>query len=133
MKKRGSRFDFRIRMRQVAKSKRSMEMAIGTLVVIVLAVLVLIVLVLGFTIGWKALWNKITPYIGGSSGGANVDSVRNACELACNSASVSPSSMTEYCKEKKTIIFDKDNKESDTCYNLKSKIGLSCDVTCPIS
>ena len=109
-------------------NKKAMEMAISTLIVIILAVLLLVVLALGFTTGWSSLWNKITPYIGGSSGN-NVDSMKNACELLCNSASVSGSSKTEYCNVNQTLVIGKE-KFKGTCDNLKSQIGLACDVTC---
>lgn len=131
-KRGGSRFDFRIRAGQIAKSKRSSEMAIGTLVVIILAIIVLVVLIMGFTMGWKTLWAKINPFIGGggSGGGNNVDSVKVACQVLCDSASVSPSSKIDYCKEKKAVIFTDGTKTSDSCNNLKTKLGMSCSVSC---
>lgn len=109
-------------------------MAIGTLVVIVLAVIVLVVLIMGFSIGWKTLWSKINPFIGGTSGGgSNVDSVRQACDILCQSASVSGSSKTEYCTNKQTVVYGggkTDDKK--TCKELESvNIGLkACDVSC---
>lgn len=108
-------------------------MTIGTLVVIVLAIIVLVVLVLGFTTGWSALWAKINPFIGGSSGGVNVDSVRQACELLCGSASVSPSSKIEYCNNIQTVVYEKGKTYKETCKVLESKkdIGLKvCDISC---
>lgn len=110
-------------------SKKSMELAIGTLVMIVLAALILVVLILGFTIGWNNLWNKILPYIGGNSG-YNIDSVKNACDILCKAASVSPSTKSEYCTDTKTIIYGNNNKKQESCHNLKLELGLSCDVPC---
>ena len=131
MNKRGAK----IRQEQETwlRNKKGSEMTIGTLVVIVLAVIVLVILIVGFTTGWKTLWAKINPFIGGSSGGgSNVDSVKQACDILCGSASVSPSSKTEYCTSKQTVIYGSGKTDKKTCKELESAgIGIRvCDTSC---
>ncbi len=65
------------------RNKKGAEMTIGTIVIIVLALIVLVVLVLGFTGGWTNLWGRITSFFGGS----NVDSIVQACQVACSTNS----------------------------------------------
>ncbi len=65
------------------KGKKGTEMTIGTIIIIVLALIVLVVLVLGFTGGWSNLWGRITGFFGGS----NVDSIAQACQVACSTNS----------------------------------------------
>lgn len=70
-------------------NKKGAEMTVGTLIIILLALLVLVVLVFGFTTGWSNLWSKIVNFFGG---GSNVDSVKQACEVAC-----ATNAKYEYC------------------------------------
>ena len=62
--------------------KRGQNLPIVTIILIVLGIAVLIVLIFGFSTGWGNFWNKIIAYGGGS---ANVDTIKQACILACNS------------------------------------------------
>ena len=108
-------------------------MTIGTLVVIVLAVIVLVVLIMGFSIGWKSLWAKINPFIGGTSGGgSNVDSVKRACDILCNAAKAGPFTQNEYCTNKQTITLGNGEKKTGTCKELEGAgIGLkACGIAC---
>lgn len=65
--------------RFLPKGKKGAEMTVGTIIIIVLALIVLVVLVVGFTGGWTNLWSRVTSFFGG----ANVDSVVQACQVAC--------------------------------------------------
>jgi hypothetical protein len=130
-----------MRKSSLMEDKKGSEMTIGTLVVIVLAVIVLVVLIMGFSLGWKNLWAKINPFIGGSSGGGNnVDSIKQACDILCQSGStgsggnvISPSSKVEYCKNIQTVVYG-GGKANDkkTCNELsKMNIGIKpCDIVC---
>jgi len=109
-KKGNLRSDFGMSMRNIVKSKRAAEMTIGTLVVIVLAIIVLVVIALGFGMGWSNLWSKITIYFGG---GANVDSVKQACNYACTT-----SATYDFC------ILPRDVKLADKTTTLT---GKTCD------
>ena len=130
-KKGNLRSDFGMSMRNIVKSKRAAEMTIGTLVVIVLAIIVLVVLALGFGMGWNSLWSKISPYLGGSGGGSNVASVKQACEILCDSGQVDAGSKDEYCTSKKTVILDSKTTKSDTCAKLAAQIGAkACNIKC---
>ncbi len=116
--KKVSRSDFKIRIRQIAKSKHSAEMTVGTLVIIVLAIIVLVVVALGFGTGWSNLWQRIVGYFGG---GVNVDSVKQACEYSC----VTKASY-DYCCVAKEVVFEKGKpKEKITCKSDESRIGLT--------
>lgn len=64
-------------------NKKAQSLSISTIVIIVLAVIVLVVLVLGFTTGWGNLWGRISSFFGDS----NVDSVVQACNVACTTES----------------------------------------------
>ena len=88
------------------KNKKGSEMTIGTIVIIVLALIVLVVLVLGFTGGWGNLWGRITSFFGGP----NIDSVVQACEMACTTKA-----KYDYCERVRTVkadseVFDVDEK-----------------------
>lgn len=116
-KRGGSRSDFGMQMRHIAKSKRSAELTIGTLVVIVLAIIVLVVIALGFGTGWTNLWSKITGYFGG---GANVDSIKQACTYSCTTKAT-----YDYCCTPKEVVFEKGAaKVKVTCKSDESKLGL---------
>ena len=84
----------RLKMKNIIKSRKGSEMTIGKIVIIVLALLVLILLALGFSMGWKNLWDKITNFSGGSS---TIDSVKQSCQIACDS-----NSKVAYCNENRT-------------------------------
>ncbi len=79
------------------KGKKGAEMTIGTIVVIVLAVAVLVFLIWGFSTGWTNLWGKVNSYFGGA---ANVDTIRQACVIACNTQQ-----KYDYCEKTQTINF----------------------------
>lgn len=61
-------------------NKKGAEMTIGTIVIIVLALIVLVVVALGFTTGWKNLWDKVNIFGGG---GSSLSTVSQACQIAC--------------------------------------------------
>ncbi len=115
-KKEYSRSDFGMRMRHMAKSKRSAELAIGTLVIIVLAIIVLVVVALGFGMGWSNLWSKMTGYFGGET---NVDSIKQSCTYACTTQA-----SFDYCCKVNDVKFSKDNEKRLTCAGGANEIGL---------
>lgn len=78
-------------------NKKGAEMAIGTLVVIVLAILVLVLIAFGFATGWSNLFDKVRGFFGGA---VNVDSLKQACTVACTTQST-----YEYCCVQKTINY----------------------------
>ncbi len=75
--------------------KKGAEMTIGTIIVIVLALIVLVVLVVGFTGGWSNLWGRISNFFGG---GSNVDSIVQACQVACTT-----NQKYDYCDRMRTV------------------------------
>lgn len=102
-------------------------MTIGTIIVIILALVVLVVIIYGFTTGWGNLWGKITGFGGGSS---NVQTMVQACQIACTSAS-----NYDYCNLERNVVFGKEdtNNGDYTCKILETKnIGLPIckSVTC---
>lgn len=104
---------------KIVKSKRSAEMTIGTLVIIVLAVLLLVVLIIGFTTGWNKLWDKIQNWFGG---GSNVDSVKQACQMACTT-----NSDFEFCCKTREVRYSESDAKEETCNSMKvSCPGINC-------
>ena len=65
----------------VIRGKKGQQLTLGTIILIILGVAVLIFLIFGFTTGWKNLFDKITNFGGGD---ANVDTIAQACEIACS-------------------------------------------------
>ncbi len=113
------------------KNKKGAEMAIGTIVIIVLALVVLVILVLGFTSGWGNLWGRITSFFGG---GNNVDSVVQACGVACSTQAT-----YDYCTRVRTVKQEGKPDIPETCEKLAEEhkaLGFQeCDnsaLNCPV-
>lgn len=99
-------------------NKKGAEIAIGTIIVIILAVIVLVVLVMGFTGGWKNLWDKMAGF---SGGGSNIDSVVRACQVAC-----ATESKYDYCERNRGVRFKSDNGELKTVeFSCNELVGSS--------
>ena len=95
------------------KSKKGVEFAIGTIVVIVLALIVLVLLALGFTSGWGNLWNRVTDIFSS----ANVDSIRQGCSVACSTGA-----KYDYCSLARDVIFkDPTTGKLVSIYTMKGK------------
>lgn len=65
-------------------NKKGAEMTIGTIVIIVLALIVLVVVALGFTTGWRNLWDKVNVF----SGGKTLATLAQSCSIACESGDI---------------------------------------------
>ncbi len=108
------------------KGKKGQEgMTIGTIIVIVLALILLVVLVVGFTGGWSNLWGRISNFFGG---GSNVDSIVQACQVACTT-----NQKYEWCDRGRKVTFgdtdlDKDKTKTYTCYQLANSIPKSVSL-----
>ena len=100
-------------------NKKGAEMTIGTIVMIILALVVLVVLIFGFTSGWGNLWNNIVGFGGGQ---VNVQTVVQACQVAC-----STSGTYDYCTRERSVVFEKDKPSQNLkCRDLESRgVGLS--------
>jgi len=119
--------------RFLPKGKKGAELTIGTIVIIVLALVVLVVLILGFTGGWGNLWGRISGFFGT---GENVDSVVQACQVACTTESTH-----DYCTRKRTLKFESGDDlirvDTLSCDELKENSGKAvtdsegADVTLP--
>ena len=95
-------------------NKKGSEMTIGTIIFIVLALVVLIVLVVGFTTGWGNLWSRITGFFGKP----NVDSVVQACSVACTT-----DANFDYCQRQREVRFEDTGSFKFTCYQLEAVSG----------
>lgn len=97
------------------KSKRGQEITLGTIILIVLGIAVLVFLIWGFSTGWSNFWGKISAMFGG---GANVDSVKLACNTDCR-----PGNEQAYCVSKKTLKYEdasgKLQKASESCDSIR--------------
>jgi len=107
------------------KNKKGAEMTIGTIIIIILALVVLVILVYGFSTGWTNLWEKITNFGGGK---VNVQTVVQACQLACVT-----NSEYDYCNKTTDVVFSSDKKDTRNnkynCKGLESMgTGLVCDA-----
>ena len=70
-------------------------MTLGTIIAIVLGIAVLVFLIFGFSTGWNNMWDKITNFGGGA---ANIDTIVQACSLACSS-----NSEYGFCEQKREL------------------------------
>ena len=59
-------------------NKKGQEMSVATLILIVIGIVVLVLVILGFTMGWKSLWEKVNIFQPSS----NVDSLMQSCNFA---------------------------------------------------
>jgi hypothetical protein len=78
-------------------NKKGSELTLSTIIIIVLGIAVLVFLIFGFSTGWTNLWSKITAYGGGN---ANVDTIKQACALACGSQQ-----KAEFCDNVRTVKY----------------------------
>lgn len=105
------------------ENKRGQGMSTNTIILIILGLIVLVVLIIGFTQGWSS----ITPWISGS----NVDSVSQACEVACSTGKT-----YDFCTSPRELKTDDGNYEDVTCNYVVEEmpeLGFEeCpDVSCP--
>jgi len=105
-------------------NKSGQQMTLGTIIAIVLGIAVLVFLIFGFSSGWNNLWDKITAFGGGD---VNVDTVRQACALACSGGT------NAYCVQERTVNYGEDYWEKGSCKALERgriKIPI-CSMDCP--
>ena len=102
----------------VIQNKKGAELTIGTIIVIVLGVAVLVFLIWGFGTGWSNLWGKVMAYTGG---GSNIDTVKQACALACNGMQEN-----DYCYNVRDVTLADKTKIKGTCATLSSSGIESC-------
>lgn len=106
-------------MRKIGDDKKAQQLTIGTLIIIVLGIAVLAFLIYGFSTGWGNLWGKIGAYGGGQE---NVDTIKQACILACSSAQES-----QYCSTNRTVTFSDGHVLAGSCKALEGDMNLdSC-------
>ncbi len=99
-------------------------MTLGTIIAIVLGIAVLVFLIFGFASGWNNLWSKVTAYGGG---GSNVDTITQACALACSGG------VNAYCVQERTVNYNSSYWEKGSCKALENgtvKIPV-CSMGCP--
>ena len=77
---------------------------------VILVLFVMFILIVGFATGWGNLWSRILGFFGG----ANVDTVVRACEVACTMQS-----QNDYCIMERKIRFE-ENTERNGKYNCKA-------------
>jgi len=109
-----------------ARNKRGQGLSTTAIILIVLGVLVLVILLVGFSAGW----DKIAFWVGG---GDNVDSITQACAVACTTDST-----YNFCTKKRDLKADGVELKDVTCFYLSEKQGTygvdkcsgitSCDV-----
>jgi hypothetical protein len=106
------------------KNKKAQEgMTIGTIIIIILALVVLVFLIFAFARGGGNLMDYISNIFGG---GANVDTIKNSCSIACTA-----NSNYAFCEEPRTLRLDSKQKFKGTCSTLVSKgIEPCATLTC---
>jgi len=114
-KKRGTRQDFHHRG-QLLKSKRAMEMAISTLILIVLGVMVLIGLISALVLQWENLSETVSNYMG-----SDTQRAMDACENDC-----SFDKQFDFCCSEKDV-----EGAGKTCVDLNiSCSNINCEGMC---
>jgi hypothetical protein len=94
--------------------KKGQNMTIGTIILIVLGIAVLVFLIFGFSSGWGNFWDKVTIFGGGKS---NVDTIVQACEIACSQESI-----YDYCTVERTIKLGNNKKDKTSTCNMLNLI-----------
>ncbi len=104
--------------------KAGQQMTLGTIIAIVLGIAVLVFLIFGFSSGWNNLWDKVTAFGGGD---VNIDTIEQACALACSTQSSS-----SYCNQARIIKFGEDISvdEEDCTDAIGEETASSCSSTC---
>ncbi len=92
-------------------NKKGAEMTIGTIVIIVLALIVLVVVAIGFTTGWKSLWDKVNVF----SGGKTLATVGQACSIACEAGDVNG-----WCYVNRSWKNEQKQVKEETCHVLST-------------
>ncbi len=106
--------------------KKGQQMTLGTIIAIVLGIAVLVFLIFGFSSGWNNLWDRVTSF----SGGANVDTIVQACALKCSSGD-----KYGFCDQTRTVKFGEEVEIAEGCKNVATPfVGdskrKSCKATC---
>lgn len=99
-------------------------MTLGTIIAIVLGIAVLVFLIFGFSTGWNNLWSKVTAFGGGD---VNIDTIKQACALACNGG------VDAYCNQVRIVNYNSTYWEKGSCKALeKGIINIPvCSMDCP--
>lgn len=103
-------------------NKRGQSLETSTIILIVLGIALLIILIFGFSTGWGNLWGKIVEYI--NPQGSNVDTIKQACEIAC-----SQNAVNTWCMNERTLKLSDGKKVIGSCQYFvdgSSISGLSC-------
>jgi len=113
-------------------NKKGQQMTLGTIIAIVLGIAVLVFLIFGFSTGWNNLWDKVTSF----GGGANVDTIVQACALKC-----STENKHGFCTESRTLKTGEDDvpvvkgscsalsKYAGGKYGIEGCPGLDCPAS----
>jgi len=105
------------------KDKRGQELSTNTIILIILGITILVILIVGFMIGW----NKILPFLNP----ANVDDIKNACNIACTT-----NSQYGFCSSGRDLKSDNEDLKEVTCnflaqkktiYGIEPCVSVSCD------
>jgi hypothetical protein len=90
------------------QNKKGQGLSTSTIVLIIIAVAVLVILILGFSMGWS----KFLPFLQSN----NVDTIRNACGVACSTGST-----YDFCSVAREVNDGTNPKFKESCYNLSTK------------
>lgn len=90
-------------------NKRGQGLSTSSIILIILGLIILVVLALGFIMGW----DKFSALFGG--GDNNVDTIMQACSLACGQAS-----QYDFCQNPIRRLEVSGNEYLATCYTLAS-------------
>jgi uncharacterized protein YxeA len=99
-------------MEEKKRSKKAMQIAISTLVIIILSVLILV----GLLVFWNYQTGMFSDFLKSVQGETNIDSIVTACNTQ-----VTQNSFHEYCCVGKSVKYEKGGKiveEEMTCSEL---------------
>ena len=103
-------------------NKRGAEM--GTVIVfIVLAVIAAVLLIVGLTGGWGTFKERVLGVFGG--GGNNVDTVKQACEVACATRST-----YDFCTKTRELRVEGQAAKSGTCTSFSKEVDTQGITSC---
>ena len=97
-------------------NKRGQNLTLGTIILIILGIAVLVFLIFGFTTGWGNLFDRFKNFAGTS----NVDTIKQACELACVGEN-----KAQFCTDVRSVNWGDGNETTGTCKEFSEEVSFN--------
>ena len=106
-------------------NKKGQTNTVGVTIAIILGIALIVFLIWGFSTNWSMFSSTSSAY----AGKTNIDTVKQACQLQCNSGRTA-----EFCDANKDLIKADGSKISQySCGELAAELGdsgFACDALC---